>query len=496
MKKISILMLGALGLMAASCAEDITPAIPQSNPQEPILEAGDIATAVAGPLANTSSVLNLQSYNTPGATIEVMRVGETKDLPAGAVVTANVQLCADPDFAGKVVTLEGENTNDVVSVSAEAWNDAHIALFGKSPKVKDVYFRVPVYAVVANSNYRYRGLDYFAGQGMLQETCMDAGFTISETYYFLSNATSWKLDEMTPAFAFAHSDADVYDDPVFTYKFEVTQDVLDATGGGCYWKIGSAEAVAANSMDAGIYGTDVDGDPELAGMLTDANPQAGKLTEPGKYKLVINMEQMTYEFTLLLQPEFLYTPGGANGWKQLESAYMMLMADMGFYCALMPIDAAGFKITEEPNWDYKEGNWGADPQEAGKFLAGDEGANIMVETPGMYWVKANFDPKTYALTTYELTQITTVGMIGSMTQWGDEIAMTSEDGGATWVGEVEFPAGAEFKFRFNGDWAYNYGGSLDNLVFDASNLKADEAGTYVVTLKLQPGLPTATMVLK
>lgn len=74
--------------------------------------------------------------------------------------------------------------------------------------------------------------------------------------------------------------------------------------------------------------------------------------------------------------------------------------------------------------------------------------------------------------------------------------MTSADNGATWTADVTFAAGDEFKFRFNGDWGYNFGGDLSNLTFDAGNIKVDEAGTYTVTLNLLGNYPNATMVKK
>lgn len=510
MKKFSIFLLGALGMLAAtSCEEKIDPATPQANPQEPILTSGDVVSEKAGVLASTA-VLNLEGYRAEGATIPVMKLVETKDLPEGATVSYKLQLSDTQDFKRNVVLAATEGADDVFAVSASEWNEAHLYLFGKSPKEKKMYYRVPVYVNLDGSDYRLNSADYYAAEGTITETCMDAGFTISSAYYFLSDATSWALGDATAMepFKFDHSDADVYDDPVFTFKFKLTPEMfLNADGttkDGIYWKIASQEAMDATDWSI-IDGPETNGDDNLAGVLVDVNAQAGKLIEAGNYKLTINMEEMTYEFELLLQPEVLYTPGGSNGWNQLASAWLKLTtfdddATKNGYYGLTPVDAAGFKICADTKWDNST-DYGAGtdaPALAGDLVLGQEAKNLMVPAAGLYWVKVNYDALSYAMTTYQLTEVTTVGMIGSFAAsgWGSDALMTSADNGATWTAEVTFAAGDEFKFRFNGDWGYNFGGELNNLTFDAGNIKVAEAGTYTVTLNLLGNYPNATLVKK
>lgn len=499
MKKFSIFLLGVLGMMAAtSCEDELEPAIPQSNPQEPILTTGDVVSQATGALAS-SAVLNLEDYRADGAAVPVMQLVSTNDLPEGAAVSYALQLSDTEDFKRNVVIAATEGSDGVFNISASDWNDAHVYLFGKSPKVKTVYYRVPVYVNVDGSDYRLQSADYYAAEGTIQETCMDNGFFISDAYYFLSDATSWSLGDaaaMEP-FKFEHSDADVYDDPVFTFKFKLTEENLEGVD-GVYWKITSQEGMNINDWATGIYGPEVNGDDNLAGMLVDVDAQAGKLTQPGTYKLTINMEEMTYEFALLLQPEFLYTPGGANGWGQTSSAYMQLHETKGYY-GLFPIDGDGFKICTENSWDdaYTYGSTDTAAALSGDLGLGQAGNNILVPEAGLYWCFVQFD-SAYTLTTYELIKVDTVGIIGSFAAsgWGSDVLMTSADGGATWTADVTFAAGDEFKFRFAENWDYNYGGDLNALSLDGDNISVAEAGTYTVTLKLQPGLPTATMTLK
>lgn len=493
MKKLSIFLLGALGMMAAtSCEEKIDPATPQANPQEPVLTEGDVVSHPAGVLAS-DAVLALESYRDNTTGILVMAPAETKNLPAGATVGYKVQISDTEDFL-RSQTLDAElNPDGNYYVNAEAWNNAHVYLFGRSPKVKRAYYRVPVYVDIDQSDYRYQSTSYYAKTATIDETCMDMGFVIYDNYYLLGNCTTWDLAAATE-FKFLHGEKDVYDDPVFTYGFTVTQDVIDANG-GCYIKVASQKAIDESSWDY-VYGAETDGDENLEGMLVEAGG-AIKLTEAGNYKMTINMEEMTYVLELLTQPEFLYTPGGANGWNQDNSAWMQFdkknETSKGYY-GVFAVDASGFKVCAAPNWDDAT-TYGAGDDAAA--LAGDfaQPGNNLAPEAGFYWMFAQYDEELGVLTTYEMTPVTTVGIIGSFaaSAWGSDVAMKSADGGITWTCEATLAANDEFKVRFNGNWAYNLGADG---ILDGDNIKVAEAGTYIVTLTTQPGVPTVTYALK
>ena len=87
-----------------------------------------------------------------------------------------------------------------------------------------------------------------------------------------------------------------------------------------------------------------------------------------------------------------------------------------------------------------------------------------------------------------------MGVIGDAVNpdWATEAPLTYNAETGAWEGTVTFTTG-EFKFRANGDWDINFGGALDNLVINGSNLEV-EAGTYNVVLTLVcPGEYTATL---
>ena len=141
----------------------------------------------------------------------------------------SVTSCRFPIRKRNIILDATVGKDNVYSVDAAAWNTAHLSLFGKSPKVKKVYYRVPVYVTVNGSDYRLQSQDYYAAEGTIDETCMDAGFVIYDNYYLLGSNATWNLTQAdVDPFKFNHSDADVYDDPVFTIGFKVTQEELDA----------------------------------------------------------------------------------------------------------------------------------------------------------------------------------------------------------------------------------------------------------------------------
>lgn len=167
MKKLSIFLLCALGIMAASCREDIEPAPPQQNDPEPVMNGKDdvVSSPVGALLTPAGTLFDLEDYNEIEAVIPVMKLDESKNLPTGASVTYTVELSDTPNFE-KVQTLtttpgKTEQDADIYYVSAEDWEAAHISLFGQTYKTKTAYFRVPVYIALAGTNYRLDNPDYY-----------------------------------------------------------------------------------------------------------------------------------------------------------------------------------------------------------------------------------------------------------------------------------------------------------------------------------------------
>lgn len=119
----------------------------------------------------------------------------------------------------------------------------------------------------------------------------------------------------------------------------------------------------------------------------------------------------------------------------------------------------------------------------GNFTA-DAQHNITAPNAGLYWLRA--DIKTddeYKLTP---TAITRVAVVGSLNNWANDgktdTPMTYNATEDCYEVTTEFDGG-EFKFRFNGAWDIDLGGTLNNLTFKGPDLKIDK-GTYLVRLYL------------
>ncbi len=95
----------------------------------------------------------------------------------------------------------------------------------------------------------------------------------------------------------------------------------------------------------------------------------------------------------------------------------------------------------------------------------------------------------------EISDKTEWGLIGSATSgsWDKDTKMDFDAKTGVWTAVTSLTDG-EFKFRANGGWDINLGGSADNLTYGGDNLKVPAAHAYIVTLNLvNAGKYTYTM---
>lgn len=139
-----------------------------------------------------------------------------------------------------------------------------------------------------------------------------------------------------------------------------------------------------------------------------------------------------------------------------------------------------FKISAQPGWDGT--NYGAGAT-AGTLSA--TGGDISLAGPGYFKININagVDPMTYTAIAMNW------GVIGQVTGWGSQIALTYDPAVRVWRGGIHLPAGP-WKFRANDNWDYNYGvtaGSL-NLVAGGDNIEMTVEDDYAITLDLSTPL--------
>lgn len=140
-----------------------------------------------------------------------------------------------------------------------------------------------------------------------------------------------------------------------------------------------------------------------------------------------------------------------------------------------------FKISAQPGWDGTNYGAGATP---GTLSA--TGGDISLTGPGYFKININagVDPMTYTAVAMNW------GVIGSVTGWSSQLPLTYDPAVRVWKGSIHLAADAEWKFRANDSWDYNYGataGSL-NLVAGGDNIKMTVEDDYAITLDLSTPL--------
>lgn len=271
MKSISKYLMSALVvLLAASCQDAENEfAGPQAYPQED-------AITVPGFTASSTSAIDLA---TDAASVDVFNLSDAA-LPEGfALGTARIVI--EPTDVEAEAT---EIATDVDGMASVADLQALVeSTYGKRPMNRT--FKAQVYVDAIKD-----GQAVLIDAGVIDVNLTPKAPFIASAYYLVGDMAGWDENGMVK---FAHSDADVYEDPVFTIMFTTN-------GANKYWKIIPQTNIDNGDFWAqgktGVVGVAVDGDPSMSGTLTTDAPQAGKIENPGMYKMTINM--MDYSYTI------------------------------------------------------------------------------------------------------------------------------------------------------------------------------------------------------
>ena len=287
---------------------------------------------------------------------------------------------------------------------------------------------------------------------------------IDAAYYLVGDLTDWKLDTKLK---FAHSDADVYEDPVFTLMFTTTKD-------GQNWKIipqgnvDTGNIWAVENAPKGVVGIEKDGDNAMSGKLCTSTSDgkkagAGKIAKAGMYQMTINMMDYTYSIKQIA-PEY-YLVGKLQDWSdkpENKTCLMYAETPMVQSYTTQWNDDANLKIWLGSDWGNWDNAYGAkdngDNSVEGK-IAGS-GAIVCPEPGAFYTFKADFSTMTYKWTKLENQNPTAyehVGLIGVGGDWDNDVDMT-EVTPHNWFIEKTIPKGS-FKIRANHKWddAANWG---------------------------------------
>lgn len=479
MKKLSLYISIALaGLFMGSCSEDFKDwADPQTNPQED-------AITIPGFTATAAQAIDFASVTTDSVNTFSL---SSAALPEGFTL-ANARLELTPqgvDNATKTTVNTDLNGKGAVADLAPVVESA----YGKRPTARTFDAQVYVNAVKD-------GQAVLIDAGKINLVMTPKAPFIDTNYYLVGQMTDWSLDTK---FKFTHSDADVYEDPVFTIMFTTTDD-------NQYWKIipqGNVDAGniwAVENNPKGVVGVEKDGDDAMSGTLLTTTSKsekanAGKIAKAGIYQMTINMMDYTYSIKQIA-PEY-YLVGALQSWSdQNMSCLMTAETAMVQNFTTKWTGDANMKIwlgSDFGKWDNAFGSASGDGVNTaeGKLKAGG-GAIVCPEKGAYYTFTADFSTMTYKwtkLANQNPTEFKHVSLIGVGGKWneGDDIDLEQVAPHNWYLAKQEIPAGglkirADHKWRDDGNWGFAEGQKYESkgtlITSGGSSNISVPAGTY------------------
>ena len=455
-KKILLGMTLLMGMV--SCTEDYTDwGTPQTNPEEEAVTFGN------------GSVTPVDVINLADVTGDKVKV-------ASIVAPTSTKDTYTPSFK---INFDGQSFDiDANGNMAKADLATYITdKYGKRPTERDIDATLDAWVSNGATAVKMATSATFQVKAVPEAPVIENGYYLVGDMFNAENVDGWNT--VSDKQAFKHSDKDVYDDPVFTLTFETKED-------NQYWKIiPKKNADAGNIWADGVVGPKVDGDDSMTGSLTNKDPKAGKIAKAGKYKLTLNMIDYSYTLEAVNYDQFIYFIGSTDGWKSSDQKLALVDEAKGVY--------TGYVYVADPNnaglqfkFQRVAGSWDNEIN-AGAFntfsgAATNEGGNFGVNAGvGVYYFDVNLSEGTITA-----TKVETMGIIGGFNGWGGDAVMTWNAEEYCFEATNVGVTADGWKFRVNGGWDSNLGGSLNNLTAGGDNLSV--AGN---TIKLYPTRKTS-----
>lgn len=440
-----------------SCTEDYTDwGNPQSNSQEEAVAFGN------------GSVTPVDVINLADVTTEKIKVASiVAPTSSDAAYTPNYKI----NFDGQSFDIDADGNMAKADLVNYITNK-----YGKRPTERDIDATLDAWQSNGSTAVKMVTSETFQVKAIPEAPFIDNGYYLVGDMFTTDDVNGWTKGV---AKAFNHSKEDVYDDPIFTVSFETTK-------ADQYWKIIPKKNIDADDLWApGVVGPKVDGDDSMTGALTNGEAKAGKIAKAGKYKLTINMMDYSYTIEEVNYDPFIYFIGSTDGWKSNDQKLALVDDAKGVYTGYVYLadpNGAGFEFKfqrAKDNWETAIG--------ASTFVTFKESAigvangNLGVKDgEGVYYMDVNLSEGTITA-----TKVETMGIMGGFNNWAGDAPMTWNAEEYCFEATFEAPnAGVTadgWKFRVNGEWAINLGGSINNLTAGGDNITV--AGK---TVKLYP----------
>ena len=449
------ILFGGMLLIAAAftaCTEDFKDwASPQTNsPEDAITIPGFKASAVAAQDLDTEasevSLFSLSSSSLP----EGYELGNAR-------IELTPQGIEDPNTTIINTSLTGQ-------ASVETLQDLVVETYGKRPTERVFDGHVKVNAIKD-------GQAVYIDAGNIIVTLIPEAPHISQNYYIVGGTKDWNDSKDQK---FSHSDADVYDDPIFTI-------VIDGNPDGDTWfAIGDDEGVEAIGVGVwdkllGIVG----GDNKATSGSLDYRYNMGAdnsfcVSNARKIKITIDMMEYTFTVTPVNIADNYYLIGGPGNWdsskdQKFSHSSMDVFDDPVFTYLFQgtgsdmwfafgddeAIDAVG-----EGTWNKLYGTTGASEDMSGSFdrrynLDGDHSFHVDGQAK-YYRFSINMAEMTYTITPLDFSPY--VYFIGATDGWAtpdQKLYSANSDGVYNGYVYVADPNGWGLEFKFQrkaGDW--------------------------------------------
>ncbi|MDE7026053.1 MAG: hypothetical protein K2O88_09275 [Paramuribaculum sp.] len=472
-KYLNIALAAVLSISFAACSDDDPYlGIPSVNPQEPVMPADGI-TATDAVAAGGSVDLNAAGEN---GSVKMLSITEVKDLPASSELEVVMNVAASQDMSNaQALDLTVTPATDGTAVynvyaPASEWTDMFRSMVSRDPAPKSMWVNYVAYAVSKTQKVLLGSI------GQAQEvvvTPIAPDHVIESAYYVHISGANF-----ADAQIMSH-EGNVYDNPEFVAVLNIEANQLPCS----FQVVPESTKAAGQTWEQNharvFYGPQ--GENSLVASTPEAAASEFTVTEAGRYELRVDMYNLTYK--LQLAAEYLYVPGGGNGW---SFSTMLGTENYINYRGFAFLDGQ-FKFTNAPNWGAP-GNYG----NAGDNQSLLNGSNDNFNVDGasdLYYIDVNLGSMTYTKT--PITKIAIIGDVAGIS-WdhGKSVAMTADDATKlTWSVTIDLEEGKEWKFAMNGGWDINLGRTGDDIYtlrFNGDNIKvsAEDAGTRTIHLDL------------
>ena len=474
MKKLGLYTMALLTMGLVSCNQDFETIFePQTNLPESQLQVSDVTVA-----NNTPGNIDLSTYIKEDVANDI-NIGTVSvkegAMPANTHLKAEVEFSKDEDFANSIKldarSLEG--SNDIL-VSSEQLQEAYFNNITRNPAKTDLYIRTILYTVTDGTGVAIVGKpgENYYTQSKVTFTPLNK-VQISPAYYVIGAAGGWSADGARTQ-KFNHSDADVYEDPIFTI-------IVDAGGDDAWFAIGddaALDAVAAGDWTK-LFGTkgaseDLEGTMDFRYNL--GGDHSFHVTGAKKIRITLNMLEYSYKIEPVNIADAYYLVGGPGSWSSDKSQKFSHSSADVFEDPVFTYvfegnggtgdiwfafgDADALDAIDANDWNQLFGTKGESTDMSGSFdrrynLGGDHSFCVDGKAK-FYRFQINMANMTYEITPLNFDPY--VYFIGATDGWANaeqKLALTDDSGIYTGYLYVADPNGwgVEFKFqKVPGDW--------------------------------------------